>query len=109
MNEPHVRAIRALRPGSKFGFTKNSQGNQVIHVDYLLWLDSATPAPSREEVLTEIEKQESEKYKELRAPEYPPLSELADAVYWQAQGDDTKMTTYLAAVDAVKTKYPKVT
>jgi len=35
------------------------------------------------------------------------LSDFVDAMYWQARGDDTKMTAYLAAVDAVKAKYPK--
>jgi hypothetical protein len=42
-----------------------------------------------------------------RVMEYPPLTELADALYWQAQGDESKMTAYLAAVNAVKAKYPK--
>jgi hypothetical protein len=46
-------------------------------------------------------------YQRSRQPEYPPLADLADALYWQTQGDDRKMTAYLAAVNAVKTKYPK--
>jgi hypothetical protein len=55
--------------------------------------------------LTAIE--ESLEYQRLRRPEYPPLADLADALYWQAQGDESKMIAYLAAVNAVKTKYPK--
>lgn len=47
------------------------------------------------------------KYQQKRKYEYPPLADLADALYWQAQGDDSKMTAYLAAVEAVKQKYPK--
>ena len=46
-------------------------------------------------------------YKDKRAAEYPPLTELADALYHQQNGDDSKMTAYLAKVDAVKQKYPK--
>lgn len=46
-------------------------------------------------------------YQRKRAPEYPPLTELADALYHQQNGDDSKMTAYLAKVDAVKQKYPK--
>lgn len=46
-------------------------------------------------------------YQRKRAPEYPPLTELADALYHQQNGDDTKMTAYLAKVEAVKQKYPK--
>lgn len=42
-----------------------------------------------------------------RRREYPPLTDLADALYWQSQGDQTKMDAYLAAVEAVKIKYPK--
>lgn len=48
-----------------------------------------------------------DEYKILRAPEYPPLSELADALYHQQNGDDTKMAAYLAKCEAVKQKYPK--
>lgn len=42
-----------------------------------------------------------------RVMEYPPLTELADAIYWQSQGDISKMTAYLAKVEEVKSKYPK--
>jgi len=42
-----------------------------------------------------------------RAAAYPPLAELADALYWQAQGDDSKMTAYLEACAAVKARFPK--
>jgi hypothetical protein len=46
-------------------------------------------------------------YIEKRAPEYPPLADLADALYHQSKGDETKMTAYLAKCEAVKQKYPK--
>jgi hypothetical protein len=46
-------------------------------------------------------------YKRKRATEYPSLKDLADAIYWQSQGDNTKMGEYLAAVESVKIKYPK--
>lgn len=46
-------------------------------------------------------------YAELRRFEYPPIQDLADALYWQAQGDESKMVAYLAAVEAVKAAYPK--
>jgi hypothetical protein len=50
---------------------------------------------------------DSESYKLQRQSEYPPLTELADALYHQQNGDDTKMTAYLAKCEAVKQKYPK--
>lgn len=43
-----------------------------------------------------------------RAANYPPLADLADALYWQSQGDTSKLEAYLAACDAVKRKYPKI-
>lgn len=49
----------------------------------------------------------TEDYRVLRTKEYPPLADLADALYWEAKGDDSKMTIYLAKCDAVKQRYPK--
>ena len=46
-------------------------------------------------------------YAEKRRAEYPPLAALADALFWQAQGDAARMDAYLAAVAAVKAKYAK--
>jgi hypothetical protein len=46
-------------------------------------------------------------YKDKRRLEYPPLTDLADALYHQSKGDETKLTAYLAKCEAVKTKYPK--
>lgn len=43
-----------------------------------------------------------------RAANYPPLTDLADAMYWQSQGDNSKMLAYTAAVAAVKAMYPKL-
>ena len=44
---------------------------------------------------------------ELRKAAYPPLSELADAIFWQSHGDSSKMDAYLAACEEVKLQYPK--
>lgn len=46
-------------------------------------------------------------YQEQRRMAYPPLSELADALYWQSQGDNTKLEIYLANIAAVKAEFPK--
>jgi hypothetical protein len=46
-------------------------------------------------------------YIENRQREYPSLTDLADALYHQSKGDETKLTAYLAKCEAVKTKYPK--
>jgi hypothetical protein len=66
---------------------------------------------TKEELEIEVDRLEaiesSLEYQRLRRPEYPSLADLADALYWQSKGNDIKMAAYLAAVDAVKTRYPK--
>jgi hypothetical protein len=52
---------------------------------------------------------DSQAYIENRQREYPPLANLADALYHQSKGDETKLTAYLAKCESVKTKYPKPT
>jgi len=42
-----------------------------------------------------------------RRAAYPPLADLADALYWQSQGDNSKMDAYNAQVAAVKAEFPK--
>ena len=51
--------------------------------------------------------EDATQYQRDRQPEYPDLADLADALYWSNQGDNTKLDEYYAAVSAVKTKYPK--
>jgi hypothetical protein len=82
--------------------------------DNIQWLDPIPdPIPSREQIETRMGElqviADSMAYQGLRKKEYPPLENLADALFWQANGDNTKMTSYLAQVAAVKDKYPKGT
>lgn len=96
-------ALLSLVPGAKFGIEDNDWNK-------LQWTDSR-PCPSKEEVLAECDRLQAEwnrtEYQRKRALEYPPLPELADAVFWQQEGDNTKMEAYLAKVDEIKKKYPK--
>jgi len=55
----------------------------------------------------EVEAAGKPSYAQLRAGEYPPLAEFADAYYWQQQGDSTKMEAYLAKLASVKAAHPK--
>ena len=63
----------------------------------------------QEEVARLKELEITEAYKAKRQAEYPLLADLADALYHQSKGDETKLTAYLAKCEAVKTKYPKST
>lgn len=99
-----VEALISLKPGAQWVWSGTEYSG-------LNWLDTEQTKPTVEEINTEIERLKAVElakyYQQRRVEEYPPLSEFADAMYWQSQGDDTKMTAYLAACEAVKSKYPK--
>lgn len=110
IGNPFIDAVVSIRPGASFSFkalADEEPGQVTIDYDHLDWLDATQQKPTLEEVESEIQKQENELYKEQRAAEYPPLTDLADAVYWQEKGDTSKMAAYVAAVEAIKQKYPK--
>ena len=75
----------------------DAEGNQIE-------LDQALVDAAAAELADEIA---AVAYQRQRAPEYPPISDLADALYWASEGDDSKLTAYYAACAAVKAKYPK--
>ena len=109
----YSQAIARIRPGSNWGM---SYADQLItdakgDITNLEWYDESTTKPTVQEIEAAaqicFDEWTANQYQEKREREYPPLSDLADALYWQAQGDDSKMTAYLAAVQAVKDKYPK--
>lgn len=93
-------ALKSLRPNAQW----------VMHGETIEWIDEISP-PTDEEINLELSRLQAEynskQYQRNRVNEYPPLTELADALYHQQNGDDSKMTAYLAKVDAVKQKYPK--
>lgn len=98
------KALLNLRPGAVWSMAGD---------DYtgLEWLDTVQSKPTIEEVEQELARLQqawtATEYQRQRANEYPPLQDLADALYWQAQGNMQPMTDYLAACAAVKALYPK--
>ena len=100
-----LQALFSLRPGAKWRW---------VGTDYndIEWLDEEVQKPTLQELEVEAQRLSTEKanseYKNKRALEYPPLTDLADAMYWSSQGDNTKLEAYYAACEAVKQKYPKV-
>ena len=46
-------------------------------------------------------------YQSVREPLYPSLGDFADAMYWNSKGDSTKLESYYAACEKVKTDNPK--
>ena len=67
-------------------------------------LDQALVDAAAAEIQAELD---ATQYQRDRQPEYPSLADLADALYWSNQGDNTKLDEYYAKVSAVKAKYPK--
>lgn len=95
--------LKSLKPEAQFSVVNDD-------IDNITWL-KIDEIPTKEEILLEKTRLENEyqatEYQRLRQPEYPPLEDLADALYWQSKGDDSKMVSYLQACDEVKNKYPK--
>lgn len=110
----YSEAIARLRPGANWGL---SPADQLIvdedgTITNLWWNEINTQQPPTvDEIVAKCEdikaEWEATQYQRDREPEYPPLAELADAIYWQQKGDNSKMEAYLAKVEAIKTKYPK--
>ena len=99
-----TKALFSLRPGAVWTL-------DGIEYEGLTWLDEQQSKPTKEELTLEADRLQAEfdskEYQRQRQVAYPPMADYLDAVYWQSQGDNTKMTAYLAAVEAVKLAYPK--
>lgn len=99
-------ALHNLSPGAEWAIRYGATDDEY-EIDWR----SATTQPSDEDIAKEIARLQQiwddRQYITLRREAYPPLADFADAFYWQQQGDDSKMTAYLAKIEAVKIKYPK--
>lgn len=102
-----VNAIKNLYPGT-FSITSTSTGNY----EDIGWLSEDIPKPTLEEIESEIQRLEEEwkktEYQRLRSPEYPPITEFADAMYWNSRGNSSHLEEYYRKCDEVKSKYPKL-
>jgi hypothetical protein len=110
----YSEAISKLRPTCGWGLSPADELNvdEAGNITNLYWNEGNSELPpTKAEIIAAAVICQAEYtanlYKKDREREYPPLADLADALYWQQQGDETKMTAYLAAIEAVKTKYPK--
>lgn len=98
------QAIGSLLPGAEFSIRDDDYNT----ID---WWDEVYQKPTEEEVESEVARLQTEysqqEYQRQRAPEYPDLKELADALYWSSKGDSTKLDEYYTKCEVVKLKYPK--
>ena len=79
--------------------------SEAIDIDFLFWLLKATNLRENDNATAQPVISGKKVYPTIMA--YPPLADLADAIYWQSRGQSGKMEEYNAAVEAVKTRYPK--
>lgn len=125
IDRPSVNeALHSLCPGEQWTL----RGREIIWTEVLdddhkptgeyiasnlEWYSTDISIPDKSQLEAELARlqldYDTKEYQRLRQPAYPPLSDLADALYWQSKGDESKMTAYLAQVAAVKNKYPKGT
>ncbi len=94
-------ALYSLRPNCMF---------RVYGYEYegIQWDDDPALMPTKEEVQAELDRlqleHDNEFYKVQRKAEYPPIAEYLDGI---VKGDEEQISTYIAACQAVKLKYPK--
>jgi hypothetical protein len=69
------------------------------HVDRQTWVDTRDCGQKAQHALLEVVA--------ARRAAYPPIEDFADAMYWQTQGDNSRMKDYMAACRAVKLAHPK--
>ena len=111
----YAEAIARLRPGANWGLSPADElqmSSDNGKIENLWWSEvNSDQPPTASEIISMAatceEEYNNKQYQRSRDMEYPPMTDLADALYWQSKGDESKMTAYLAAVEAVKLKYPK--
>jgi hypothetical protein len=102
LNIDITNAISSLFPGAKWAF----QGE--VTYENLTWIDTEIAKPSKATLDAEVIRLQSvydaKDYARKRAKEYPPVSDYLDGV---VKGNQAQIDAYIAACQAVKTKYPK--
>ena len=101
------QSIRRAYPDALLKITGSTSDDLVVtdlENDQPFAFDQALVDAAAAEIQAELD---ATQYQRDRQPEYPSLADLADALYWSNQGDNTKLDEYYAACAAVKAKYPK--
>jgi len=96
-----VEALVSLTPGAQWTLSGDDYAG-------LNWLDEEQTQPTEQECIAEAARLQAAydalEYQRLRAPEYPPITDYLDGI---AKGDQAQIDAYIAACQAVKSKYPK--
>ena len=94
-----AEALSSLRPLSLYTVGSDESIN---------WIDTVQTQPTQSEIDAEIIRLASvyntQEYARKREFEYPPVSDYLDCV---VKGNQAQIDAYIAACQAVKSKYPK--
>lgn len=110
-----AKAVIKLRPGAEFTIDgpdlvwATDKVTKELYPTNLTWITQTKQITKGEydNIMAEVIAEEPKPYQHERMMAYPPMAMLADAIYWQQQGDNTKMEAYLEAVKNVKEMFPK--
>jgi hypothetical protein len=95
---PTIEALQSLRPKAEW----------VLRGEELEWHDTVQTQPSDAEIQAEITRLQTEYdnnlFQRQRATDYPSLQDQADMQYWDSVNGTT---TWLDAINEIKTRYPK--
>ena len=102
LNIDITNALSSLFPGAKWAF------HGEVTYENLTWIDTEIAKPPKATLDAEIIRLASvyntQEYARKREFEYPPITDYLDGV---VKGNQAQIDAYIAACQAVKTKYPK--
>lgn len=105
-NQFYYQAIQDLAPGAVFSFP----ADQPWDYSNLEWFSPDIPEPSENEIEVEAaglqETFVSTEYLRLRQAAYPPVSNLANALYEDSIGNPVPLADYYSSYAAVNALYP---
>ena len=86
-------------------FIRDDGTVEMRHVNYdALLIHPEVVLPNNTISVEEIQAHNSTKYQRDRQNEYPPITDYLDGI---VKGDQAQVDAYIAACQAVKSKYPK--
>jgi hypothetical protein len=102
LNIDITNALSSLFPGAKWAF------HGEVTYENLTWIDTEISKPSKATLDAEVIRLQSvydaKEYARKRTREYPPITDYLDGV---VKSNQAQIDAYIAACQAVKTKYPK--
>lgn len=99
-HEKITKILSLIRPNAEWTL----RGDRLEDLE---WIDEVQTLPTNDEFVAGEALMDSTSYRELRAPEYPPIGDGLDALVHKENGDPSVWEAYVAACNAVKLKYPK--